>query len=273
MKLRLLGLLSLAMVVCLAPALMAQQEGRQRGQRGQGGPGGQRGGPGGFGRGGFGGGQNGATQLLGLLRMDEVRKDIAMADETWEAIQKQQPDFRSLPREEIGAAMEKFAEGAEDLLNECVEPEKQERLMGLLIQQTGYAAAANDLIAKKINLDKAGIEKVQEAQGEARRAAFEEMRGAGGNQGGGGQGGGRGGFDPARMQEMMAQMKVKTDEAVSKVLSKDQIATLDKMKGEKFEFPENAGFGGFGGGRGPGGPGGGRPGGGRPGGNRPGNDN
>jgi hypothetical protein len=279
MKMRFLCLLSLAMAVCLAPALQAQNEERQRGGRGRGGPGFGRGGP----------RMNGAVELLALLRDEKVRKEVEMEDATWEAIQGQMPrPGQGGSREEMAEAFQKFSDGAQDLLDEVLAPERQERLMGLLIQQRGYMAATNEVIAKKIELDEAGIEKVEEAAGEARREMFQGFRGGrggddqGDDAGGRGQGGrGRGpggpggGFDPERMREMMSQMREKTDEAIAKVLPKEAVAKLDAMKGEKFEFSEDAGFGGFG--RRPGGfggpPGGGRGPGRRPGGGRPGGGN
>ena len=169
MKLRVLGLLSLAMAVCLSSALVAQdQPGRQRGQRGQGGPGGPGGGPGGrggFGGPGFGGGQiGGAVELMGLLRMEEVRKEVEMTDETYEAVQTASREnmgdlagLRDASEADRAAKMKEVNAKAQELLDEVLSPEHQKRLMGLLVQQRGNRSATNDLIAKEIGLDEAGI--------------------------------------------------------------------------------------------------------------------
>lgn len=269
MKLRFLGLLSLAMVVCLASALPAQEEGqqRQRGQRG-GGAGGQRGGPGGpGGRGGMGGFQMpGALELMSLLRDEKVREEVSLDDDTYEALRGAQLDMRSMfqaSEDERSKMMQEANSKAQDMLDEVFEPAQQKRLMGLLVQQNGNRAATNDLIAKEIGLDEAGIKKVQEAAQEAQGSMREKMREM--FQGGGPP-------DREKMQEAMADARKATDEAIAKALTDDQKQKLEALKGDKFEFSENAGFGG-GFGRGPGGPGGGRPGGGRPGGRPGGNNN
>ena len=269
MKLRFLGLFSLAMVVCLASALTAQEEGqqRQRGQRG-GGAGGQRGGPGGpgGGRGGF-GGMGGfqvpaALELMGLLRDEKVRKEVSLEEDTYEAIREAQPDMQAMfqaSEDERAKMMKEANTKAQDMLDEVFEPAQQKRLMGLLVQQRGNSAVTNELIAKEIGLDEAGIKKVQEVAQESQSSVREKMREM--FQGGGPP-------DREKMQEAMAEARKAGDEAIAKALTADQKQKLEALKGEKFEFSENAGFGGFG--RGPGG-GGRGPGGGRPGGNN--NDN
>ena len=258
MKLRLLSLVCLAACVCLTTVAEAQQ----RGQRG-GGQGGQgRGGPGG-GRGGFFGGRQmgGALALANLLRMEEVRKEVDMDDDVWNAVSDALPNMRDLfqaDEDERTKALAEANEKVKEVLDEVVTPENQRRLMGLLVQQVGNAAAANELIAKEIGLDADGIKKVEAAQekaGEAMREKMAEMR-DGGN------------FDFSKMREMMDENRKEADEAIAKVLSADQKKKLEELKGEKFEFPAQQ----FGGRGGPGGgPGGGRgQGGGRPG--RPGNN-
>lgn len=264
MKLRFLGLLSLALCVCLASAVEAQRGGGGRGGQGggRGGPGGQgggRGGPGGFG-GGFGRGGGfqigGAMELMGLLRMEEVRDEVEMSSEVYDAVQEAMPDMRSLFRAEEDERAAKLKEAntkAQEMLDEVLSPDHQKRLMGLLVQQNGARASINDLIAKEIGLDESGIEKVKKAMekaGEEIREKFTAMR----------ESGGQGGFDFTKMREMMEESRKDSDKAIEKSLTSDQKKKLEALKGEKFEFPERqfgrGGPGGAGGGRG--GPGGGR---------------
>jgi hypothetical protein len=252
------------MVVCLASAIQAQDEQRGRGQRGERGRGG-------FGRGfgGFGGGiqQGAALELMGLLQMQEVRTEVGIEEEIWNAIpdEAKQVDFRSIfqaSEEERTKLLAEANEKAKETLDEVLEPEKQKRLMGLLAQRDGYRAAANDLVAKEIGLDEAGLAKVKEAV----QKANDEMREAFGGRGRGQ--GGRGGFDPEALAEMrtqMEEMRKKADETIAASLTDEQKQNLENLKGAKFEFPEPQ----FGRGRGFGGPGG--PGGRGPGGGRPGN--
>ncbi len=258
MKLRFLGLLSLAMAVCLTTSLVAQEEGRRGGQRGRGGP--QRG-PGVGG--GFRGGLpqiGGAIELMSLLQMEEVREEVEMSEDTYRAIQNARPDMRSLfqaSEEERVAKLKEFNEQAQDLLDEVLTPDHLKRLMGLLVQRTGNRAAANDLIAGEIGLDESEQKKIRELADEAQASMRAKMREI--FQGGGG--------DREKFQEMAEQARKEMDQSIAEALTSDQQKALEDLKGEKFEFPEGGGFGGrFGGGR----RGGGRPaGGGRPRGDRP----
>lgn len=266
------GLMSLAVAACLlAPAMAQDEQGGRRGGRGQGGPfGGRGGGPGGFGGGrGF---QSGpALELMGLLRMEEVRKDIELDDEVWEVVQeKTQVDFRAMrdmSEDERAKKMEEMNSVAQDLMDEALEPSQQERLMGLLAQQAGPRAALNDIVAEKIGLKDASKKKLQEAlekQGEEMRekmqSVFAEMGfGRGGGRGPGGAGGEGGRPDFTQMREKMEEMRKESTEALEAEFKKVDAGAFKKfedLKGEKFEFPQFGGFGGRGGG--PGGFGGGR---------------
>ncbi len=265
------GVLSLIMALCLISAtVIAQDEPGQRpgrGQRGGGGGGGGPGGPGGFGGGmgrmGMGGG---AMQLLGLLRMEEVRKEVKVSDEAYEAVQKAQRDafanmgnLRDASEEERTKVMKDMNTKAQDLLEEAVDPAGLKRLMGLLLQQQGNSAVMNDVIAKEVGLSESDVKALGEAVAKSSEEGRAKMREA--FQGGGPP-------DREKMTEMMAEMRKKSDAAIDEKLTADQKKAVEALKGEKFTFPEGGGFGGFGGGRG--GAGGGAPGGGR---GRPSSDN
>lgn len=273
MKLRTVGLLSLTMAVCLSSALLAQEEGRGRGRGGpggggQGGPGGGRG-PGGFGGGGMMGGGfslGGALDLAGLLRMEEVQKEVGLtadaAQAVSEAIREVMPDMRELfsgSAEERAAKLKEPNAKAQEILDEVLAPDKQKRLMGLYAQQAGVRAVANELIAKEIGLDEAGIAKVKEVTTKAATSMSEKMREV------------RESGDFAKMREMMESSQKETEKAILDVLTDEQEKALEALKGEKFAFPERT-FGRGGPGGGPGGPGAGGPGG-RGGRSRPGSDN
>jgi hypothetical protein len=268
---RLYGAFALTMAFCLVSAsVFAQDERPTRGGRGGGGgPGG--GGPGGFGRG-MGMQQGGASQLLGLLRMEEVRKEVKVSDESYEAVQTAQREamgaFRDASEEERTKLMKDLNVKAQEYLDELVDPAGMKRLMGLLIQQQGQSAATNDLIAKEIGLKDPELKAVTEVvakMSEERGTKMREMFTGGGFGGGGG-----GGPDPEmqkKMTDLMAELKKKTDDAINEKLTADQKKAIETLKGEKFTFPE---FGGFGGRGGTGGGRGGASGGGRP---RPTSDN
>jgi hypothetical protein len=276
------GVLALMMALCmLTLPLLAQDQpgGRQRGGRGQGGPGGAGGGPGG-GFGGFGRGMGtmggGATALLGLLRMEEVRKEVNVSNETYEAVQKTQREsmanmnFREMSEEERTKAFKDMNTKAQELLDEVVEPAGQKRLMGLLLQQQGNSAVTNDVIAKELALSEDAVKGIREAVEKASEGPRSKMR----DIFGGGAGGPPSEADREEMGKKMRaigeEIRKASDEAVDGKLTADQKKAVEALKGAKFTFPENQGFGGFGGGRG--GPGGGGPGGGG-GRQRPGSDN
>lgn len=251
MNIRSMGWLSLALAVCLSSALVAQDEGRGRGGPG-GRPGGGAGGGAGGGRGfggGFGGGMGmgmggGAFELMGLLRMEEVQKELEMTPEVYQSVQDVMPNMRGMrdasPEERI-AKMKEANTKMQEVIDEVLSPDQQKRLLGLLVQQQGLRAATNDLVAKQIGLDEATLEKLKEEAMKVGQASREKMREAF-----------AGGFDPEKAREAGEAMRKDLDEAMGKLLSDEQKQALEELKGEKFTFPE---FGGFGGG-GRGGPGG-----------------
>lgn len=258
MKMRSVGLLSLILAVCLSSVMVAQEEGRGRGGPGRGGPGG--GGPGGGGRGGFGGGFGGgmgmsmgsALELLSLLRMEEVQKEIGLSPDAYKAVQSALPDMRSLFQADESERAEKLKEAnakAQDLIDEALSSKQQTRLLGLLVQQQGMRALSNELVAKQLGLDAAKTEEIKAVMTKSGEEMRDKMREA--FSGGGG--------DREKMREAMENMRKEFDQAVAAKLSDDQKKALEELKGDAFTFPER---------RGPGGPGGRGPGGGGPGGGR-----
>lgn len=283
------GVFALIMAFCLISASVFAQDqpagGRPaRGGRGGGGPGG-----GGFG-GGFGGrgmmGAGGAMQLLGLLGMEEVRKEVNVSSEVYEAIQTKQREamagmagLRDASEEERTKIMKDMNTKAQELLDEAVEPAGMKRLMGLLLQQQGQSAATNELIAKEIGLKDPELKAVTEVvtkMNEERGTKMREMftGGAGGGAGGGAPDAAAMAEMRKKMTDLTAELRKKSDTAIDEKLTAEHKKAIETLKGEKFTFPEGGGFGGFGGrggaGGGRGGAGGGGAGGGR---TRPGSDN
>lgn len=243
------GAFALMMAVCLVSASVFAQDdpagGRPaRGGRGGGGPGG--GGPGGFG--GFGRGmgmtQGAASQLLGLLRIEEVRKEVKVSDESYEAVQTAQREafstLREASEEERTKIMKDMNVKAQEYLDELVDPDGMTRLMGLLLQQQGQTAATNELIAKEIGLQDPELKAVTELiakMGEERNAKMRELFAGGG---------GGGAPDADRMKKLtdaMAEFRKKSDAAIDEKLTADQKKAIEVLKGEKFTFPELGGFG------------------------------
>jgi uncharacterized membrane protein YgcG len=288
------------LVLCLV-AVMAATAGAQ-GQRGQGGRGQSRGG-----FGGFGGGRGSSPSLSSILAIREVQQEIELSEEQiaeYTAARDKVSEgirdlFRSRPesdeeRKEMGEKMTKLQKGLDRDIEEALLPHQLDRVWELFVQRYNSNSLTHEVIAKKLKItadQKEELAKVVETQNEKRQEALRGLFGnrGGGNAGGGDAGGrgtgGRGGFNAdafAKIREQMEEMQKDTEKARLAVLTSTQRTEFEKMKGEKFEFPERQARGGrTGGDRGgrtggrPGGDRGGRPGGdrgGRPSGDRPSGD-
>jgi hypothetical protein len=277
----------LAAVVAM-PAY-AQEGGGRRGPGGQGGPGGP-GGPGGRfggGMGMMGGAMSGDMMLLGLLRVEEVQKEVDLMPDQIEALGKigesmrpQGPpgggaNFREMSEEERNKFMEEMRKTMEEnakkvsgQLEEVLLPEQLDRVREIALQAQGANALLDAKVIEKlvINADqKKKLEDIQASMREKMGAAMREAFESGDREAIG-----------AKMNEMRKSVM---DESKA-VLTDEQKKTFDEMLGKPFDLPAGAMMGGRGMGRGPGqggpgqgGPGRGGPGGGRQrGGDRGGND-
>jgi Spy/CpxP family protein refolding chaperone len=235
-----------------------RQGGGRQGGFGQRGPGGG-GFGGGFMGGGFGGGFMGGGGLLGLLRVDAVRKEIETVPDQDAQIQKlveelrpPRPDFpenfREMTEEERRPYVEKMqaerakrAKQEREKLTEILLPPQMDRLLEISVQQQGLGALRDPEIAAKLNITEEQQQKMRalteesmatmqregEAIRERMRAAFQE-----------------GGGDREEMRRQMEEvgrrreeMAKQMEEKIMAVLSADQKASFAKMKGEPFEMP------------------------------------
>lgn len=253
-----------SLALCMSTTqLVAQEDGdkprRERdrdrgGERSEGprGPGRGPGGPGGMGgmMGMFGGmmgstSGNGATQLLGMLRMDEVRKELGLTDDAFEAVQARQQEAFGKMREMRDATDERRKEiteeidnEAQELLDEVLPPEKQKRLLGLMVQFARGPAVLNPQVSKELGLSEetsSAIRAELTSFGEKMRDRFMALR--------------EGGEFPdfTKIQEELKTARDDLDQLVLAKLTDSQKSQLESLKGEKFEFPEMNMFqGGFG---------------------------
>ncbi|MBX3420003.1 MAG: hypothetical protein KF752_00460 [Pirellulaceae bacterium] len=258
-------LLVLALITStIQPIVFAQEQGgRRRGgggqgearpegaQRGPGGPGGGFGGPGGMmgmmggmmgAMGGMGGG--GPTQLLGMLGIDEVRKELGLTDDVYQAVQASQGEIfgkmrgmRDASEGERAKMREEANTASQELLDEVLTPEKQKRLLGIMVQIVGPPAVMNPSVAKEIGLSESAIEAIRkemESFGEKAREQFTALRSGGEFP------------DIAKIQEMITTMREEVNAAVESKLTDANKKSLEALKGEKFELPDNGPFGMFG---------------------------
>jgi len=226
------------------------------------------GGPGGGPGGGFSGF---AMEKPGLLRIEQVQKELKITDEQktkLEAVltsyQQKSRDqmggnrgLRDLPQDEREKKMKEMQDARKTLLAETdkelakvITAEQTTRLDEIQLQQQGVEALKNEPVAKKLEINADQAKKIDEAitwGQEEQRKLFQGMRGQGGQ-------GGQGGADPAafrQAQEKRDQVRKDTMAKAMEVLTKDQQEKFAKMKGKAFELDRAAM-------RGPGGPGGGR---------------
>ncbi|WP_164102292.1 hypothetical protein [Candidatus Laterigemmans baculatus] len=253
---------ALLSVVAASPCF-AQRDGDQddqgrRGGRGgadRGGPG--RGGPfggGPFGGGMFGGGMGGGDMmLLGLLRVDEVRKELDLMPDQVEALQKvgqevrgERPDFdfrNATPaeRQEFAETMRKRGEEASakirEQLDQVLLPEQNERLRQIGLQQQGVAVFYDPQVAKELELSEEQKEKLNQVQQSAREKMIAAIREGGQDR------------DREAMGKMMAESRKATLAEARQVLTSEQQQEFDEMLGKPFEMPAGA-MGGFRGQRG-----------------------
>jgi Spy/CpxP family protein refolding chaperone len=230
-----LAILALAATALLAGDVMAQ--GQEGGRRGRGG------------RGGFGRMMMNAATLIGI---EQVQKELELADEQKAEIKKLTDEMqertraafagvRDLSEEERRAKFEEMAKEGEARLaeakkkiDEVLLPEQRERLDQIVLQVQGTQALATEAVAAKLSLSdeqKKKIEEVQEAQGEKMR----ELREAGRD------GGGREAFD---------KLRTETQEKVNAILTAEQKEKLAQLKGKAFELDRSQFRGPGGGGRG-----------------------
>ncbi len=196
-------------------------------------------------RGGF---TRGGDSSLGLLRSDEVQKELELTDEQKADITKileesrgdrPQINFRDLSEEQ---RREKFAEMREQAQKRAAEtmtkvegvllPPQVKRLKQIGIQARGLRALSDDDVAKTLKL----TDDQQKEIAAANEKSAEQMRELF-------QGGNREGA-----REKLTALRKQTEETILGVLTADQKKEFDNLKGEAFELPQRTfGRGGQGG--------------------------
>ncbi len=273
MTIRTLASLAALTLMLVAPLTLSAQDGDRperpnRGGEGGRGPGG--GGPGGrFGGmgggmmgGGMMGGQSGDAVMLALLREESVRTELELLPDQVEGLQKiaestrgQRPEmgnFREMSEEERRAAFEKMRAEAEKRMAETKEkveevllPAQFERLEQIALQVRGDRALAQEDVQKKLSFteeQKTKVAGLVTSFGDKMREMFSS-----------------GDREGAREKYEEGQKQMVSD--LLAVLTPEQKAEYDKLKGKPFAtegLEMGRGFGGRGGQGGPGGFGGGR---------------
>jgi hypothetical protein len=220
-----IGLLATSM---LASEVQAQPGGGgNRGQRGMGMMGGM------GGRGGMGGGTG-----LQLLQNEQVQKELEivadqktkiteLATEQRTARQDMMSQLQDLQGEERVTKMQELSKKSQEKLDkklaEILLPKQLERLKELQIQAEGAAALmSNQDVIKALNVTSEQQEKMRAAQQELMTKMRDAMQG--------------GGMDPQEMQANMQKMTKELNEKLLALLTPDQAAKFEKMKGAKSDI-------------------------------------
>ncbi|MEX2141013.1 MAG: hypothetical protein WD894_17240 [Pirellulales bacterium] len=223
MNRKMVGLVALAALLIATPLMAQERQGRR----------------GGFGRGGAG------ISKSQLLQNENVQKELELVDDQKTALAKIAEEAREGRRggggfdpnasaeEQAKARGERQARMAaiDKKIDAVLLPPQRTRLNEVYVQALGAAALSNEAIAKELGIGPDQQEKIAAVQQEAMAAMREAFQG--------------GNFDREKAQELRADSEKK----VLAVLSVDQQAKLEKMKGKKVDFELNV-FGRRGGRRG-----------------------
>jgi len=215
---------ALAMVAMTAQVSLAQREGGRGGR-------------------GFGGGMGGPPTPARLLMAKEVQDALKLTDDQKDKLKKINDDMRDAVRKAMddGSAREKMQElmaSTTTKVNEVLDEGQQKRLMGIFIQVNGANAALDPAVAKELNVtddQKKQMDEIRDKNREAMRDLFQGARD---------QEGGR-----EAMREKMDKLREEESKSLLAVLTSDQQAQLESLKGEKVDIDMSQL-------RGPGGPGG-----------------
>jgi Spy/CpxP family protein refolding chaperone len=226
-------LAGMAIVVLMAQVAEAQREGGRRGRGGRG-----------FGR------IISSVQLV--AESDEVRTALNVTPDQEEKIETINDELRDARREALDGGrgggdfraameeMEKLNQEASGKLAEVLEDDQEKRLLGISIQVNGAAALNEPAVAKELEItdeQKTKLGEVRESNMEAARESFQELRDQD--------------LSQDEMRDKMREIQQESDKKVLAVLTSDQQAKLEQLKGEPVEVDMSQFRGrGFGGGRG-----------------------
>lgn len=223
-----------------------------------------------FGGRGPGGGRGGA---LGLLRNEAVQKELGISDEArekltklaesagaemraemekagvtggFQALQGLSPEQRQEMQKKMADAMRTAQEKIVPQIKAALTPEQYARLQQIGWQSAGAVALNDPELSKELNLSADQLKQLVAAMEESNAKSRELFQGAAG---------GGGGFQ--EIGQKMQELNKARDEKMLGVLTADQKAAFEKLKGKPFDVAQlRGGPGGPGGrGRGPGGAG------------------
>jgi Spy/CpxP family protein refolding chaperone len=196
--------------------------------------------PGPRGQGGFGGMRGGLGGLM-LLRSEVVQKDLQLTDEQKESITKLQDKAREafsslqgLSREEMQSKMQELRKDQDEKIGGILDAKQKVRLKEIGLQQAGPFALANKEVAEALKLTDDQVNKIKELTDGFQKEMREAFQSA------------QNGGDASAARETFTKIRKEGSEKLLAVLTDEQKASFEKMKGAKIDLPP----GGFGGRRG-----------------------
>jgi Spy/CpxP family protein refolding chaperone len=206
-----LAAVAVAMFVATAQVADAQPEG---GRRGRGGPGGR----------GF------PVSSVRLATADEVQAALKLSDEQKGKVAEINDKLRDDVREVFQGGggfeeMQKLNQEASAKLAEAFDESQQKRLMGILIQVNGPNALVEPAVMKELNVtdeQKTKLADIRESNMGSFRDAFQEMRDQD--------------LSREEMRAKFDELRTDADKKLLTVLTSEQQAQLEALKGEPVEI-------------------------------------
>ncbi len=190
------------------------------------------------GPGAFGGMGRGLGGLF-LLRAEVVQKDLQLTDDQKDSITKLQDkareDFSSLQnlsQEERQTKMQELRKDQEEKIGAILNAKQKARLKEIGLQQAGAFALANKEVAEALKLTDDQVNKIKELTDGMQKEMREAFQSA------------QNGGDANAARETATKIRKEGSEKLLAVLSDEQKASFEKMKGAKIDLPTGGFFGG-----------------------------
>ncbi len=168
--------------------------------------------------------KKGLSELSDQLRSEALEIFSSLQDLTPEEQKEHMPELMKMISEKGSAMQEK--------IEKLLDAKQQARLKQLSLQSRGAGALEDDEVMKALKITDDQKKQLAEIREEGNKVAEEAMQALR-----------SGGGDAGEMRRKIGAMRTKLTEKALAVLTPEQRAEFDKLKGTKFDFPPQRGFG------------------------------